>query len=113
MNVRSLEKIQAAAQFIAQKPEVVQQSLAYLAEPIQLATSILKSLQDVNSDYKTAPEIAESLGISSETVRQVLRALAWNPSRGGIKMLVGYGNGKNAGYSLPQGKIIWLEPTHK
>lgn len=110
MNTRSLEKIRAAAQFIGTHKEAVQLSRQHLAEPVQLAIAILDRL--LASPQQTAPEIAEKLLISSETVRQVLRSLVWNPIDGGIIMQVSLGNGKNsAGYSLPQGKIVWQKPT--
>lgn len=108
MNSRSLEKIRAAARFIATHSEAARLARQHLSEPVQLALSVLESLE---LEQKTAPEIARSLGISSESVRQILRALAWNPEDGGIKIHITYGNGKNAGYSLLKGKIIWQEPT--
>lgn len=110
-NKRSIEKIRAAAQIIGEHPEAIAITYDHLAEPVQLAISILKVLQ--TAEYLTAPEIAEELPVVPETIRQALRALIWNPEEGGIIIQINYGNSEASGYSLPGGKIIWKKPALK
>lgn len=73
MNERSVDKIRAAAQFLATYPEAVEVAQPHLAEPIQGAITILEQLGD--GKPKTAPEIALVLGMNAESVRQSLRTL--------------------------------------
>lgn len=77
----------------------------YLYPSVQQALDILEKLKD--GRWRTAEEIGEALDISRESARQILNALKWNPEDGGIVLLSNGGNIKEAGWCLPNGKIVW------
>lgn len=105
MNKSSLEKIRAAAQFIGTQPSAVQLARPHLYSSVQQALDALDQLLD--GQWRTAEEIGEANGTSRESTRQILNALKWNPEDGGIVLLSNGGNVKEAGWCLPNGKIVW------